>query len=281
MRKIILIILIAAFSIPTKGSNLPLQKADQKIISLNGTISEILAGLGFEGNIIGTDITSNYPAALKSKPKLGHNKNISAEGIIALQPDIVTALRTDIKPELVTQLKSAGIKLILFSQDFSVDGTKKLINDVADAFGNQAKAIAMVKKLDADLAKAKKAKSASPKAKVLFIYARGTGTMMVAGEGTPVEKIIDLAGGQNVIKGFTDYKPLTAEALIAGNPDVILLFSTGMESLGGDNGLLKVQGIAQTNAGKRKKFITMEGELLTGFGPRLGEAVLQLSQKLN
>src|SRR6187402_1693108 len=71
-----------------------------KIVSVNGTVSAILAGIGMEANIIGTDITSNYPATLKSKPKVGHNRNLSAEGILALQPDIVTGLSTELKPEL-------------------------------------------------------------------------------------------------------------------------------------------------------------------------------------
>jgi iron complex transport system substrate-binding protein len=278
MKKIILAIVLAVFVIGTKASDqVP---ANQKIISLNGTVSEILVGLGLEPNIIGTDVTSNYPESLKSKPKVGHNRNISAEGIIALQPDVVTGLTAEIKPELAAQLKTAGIKLVLFTQEFSADGTRKLINDVAASFGGQQQAAGMIKKLDADLAAANKMNKTTTKPKILFIYARGTGTMMVAGDNTPLTKIIQLAGGQNAVTGFNDYKPLTSEALVAANPDVILLFSSGMESLGGTAGLLNVQGVTQTNAGKNKKFITMDGELLTGFGPRLGQAVAQLSLKL-
>jgi iron complex transport system substrate-binding protein len=278
MKKIILAMVLVVFAIITKANDqLP---ANQKIISLNGTVSEILVGLGLEPNIIGTDVTSNYPESLKSKPKVGHNRNISAEGIIALQPDVVTGLTTEIKPELAAQLKTAGIKLVLFTQEFSADGTRKLIKDVAVSFGRQQQAAGMIKKLDADLAAANKVNKTTTKPKILFIYARGTGTMMVAGDNTPLTKIIQLAGGQNAVTGFNDYKPLTSEALVAANPDVILLFSSGMESLGGAAGLLNVQGVSQTNAGKNKKFITMDGELLTGFGPRLGQAVAQLSQKL-
>jgi iron complex transport system substrate-binding protein len=278
MKKIILAIILAIFSINVNaGDRL---SANQKIVSLNGTVSEILVDLGFENNIIGTDVTSNYPESLKSKPKIGHYRNISAEGIIALQPDVVTGLSTEIKPELAAQLKSAGIKLVLFTQDFSPDGTRKLIKDMAAAFGGQQQASILIKKLDTDLATANKLNKTTTKPKVLFIYARGAGTMMVSGDNTPLNKIIQLAGGQNAVTGFNDYKPLTSEALIAANPDAILLFSSGMESLGGAAGLLNVQGINQTNAGKNKKFITMEGELLTGFGPRLGQAIAELSQKL-
>lgn len=250
-----------------------------KIVSVNGTVSEILAGIGMESNIIGTDITSNYPASLKSKPKVGHNRNLSAEGILALQPDIVTGLSNELKPELATQLKSSGIKLILFTQTYSADGTRKLIKEVAAAFGKPQKAGPLIKKLDNDLSKAARVNKGT-KPKVLFIYARGTGTMMVAGEGTQMQQIIQMAGGANAVTGFTDFKPLTPEALVAANPDVILLFSSGMDSLGGAAGLLNVQGVAQTNAGKNKRFVTMDGELLSSFGPRLGLAVSELAQKI-
>jgi iron complex transport system substrate-binding protein len=136
----------------------------------------------------------------------------------------------------------------------------------------------LIKKLDSDLAQVKKATGTVPK--VLFIYARGTGTMMVSGRGTPIEKMIELAGGINATPDFENYKPLTAEALVTANPDVILLFDSGLESLGGTDGLLAVQGIAQTNAGKNSRVIVMDGHLLSGFSPRLGKALQELSQKI-
>src|SRR5690606_35752086 len=71
-----------------------------KIVSLNGTLSEIVVGLGMEGNIVGVDVTSTYPESLKSKPTLGHNRGISAEGVLSLAPDVVLALRKDVSQEL-------------------------------------------------------------------------------------------------------------------------------------------------------------------------------------
>lgn len=273
-----LLVLTAPFAVAVKAAGKPLAAA--KIVSVNGTVSEILAAIGLENNIVGVDVTSTYPASLQKKPKVGHNRNLSAEGILALQPNVLTGLATDMKPELVEQLKSAGVKIILFNQELTAEGTKKLIREVANAFGNKPKAEALIKKMDADLLGASKLSKAGTKPKVLFIYARGTGTMMVAGEGTSLEKIINLAGGQNAVKGFNDFKPLTAEALVQANPDIILLFSSGMQSLGGPQGLLDVQGISQTKAGKAKRFVTMDGELLTGFGPRLGMAIAELAQKI-
>lgn len=257
------------------------QLADKvKIVSLNGTVSEIVAGIGMEKNLVGTDITSNYPESLKSKPKIGHNRRVNAEGVLALQPNIVVGIAKEVSPQLAAQFKASGIRLILFDREFTVQGTRNLIHAIADSLQRPEKADSIVKSFDSQLAAAQKQIQNTKRPKVLFIYARGTGTMMVGGTGTPVEKVIDLAGGQNAITEFAEYKPLTAEALVKANPDVILLFPDGLESIGGAEGLLKVQGISQTTAGKQKKFVTMEGELLTSFGPRLGQAVTELAGKI-
>ncbi|RTQ49130.1 hemin ABC transporter substrate-binding protein [Hymenobacter gummosus] len=251
--------------------------APARIVSLSGTVSEIICQLGLQSQLVGVDVTSTYPEALTKLPKVGHNRNISAEGVLALTPTIVVGTTKSLKPEVAAQLKSAGVTVQLFQQEYSVAGTKKLMQQVAAAFGATAKVPALHKQLDADLAKAKKPAKAP---KVLFIYARGTGTMMVAGQNTPLEKVIGLAGGQNAATGFTDFKPLTAEALIAANPDVLLLFDSGLQSLGGKAGLLKVPGVAQTNAGRTGRVVEMDGQLLSGFGPRLGQATTELARQL-
>lgn len=250
-----------------------------KIVSLSGSLSETLAGLGLEKQVVGTDITSNYPEAMKAKTKVGHNKNINAEGVIALSPTLIIGIKKEMTPALTAQFKAAGVKLLLIDQDYSVEGTKKMIHTLADTLGLSPKGDSIVKVVEAELAQVKPA-AADKKPKVLFIYARGTGTMMVGGTGTQVEQAITLAGGQNAITEFADYKPLTAEALVKANPDVILLFDSGLQSLGGAAGLTKVLGVKETNAGKHNKIITMDGELLSSFGPRLGIAVKELAAKI-
>ncbi|WP_460996209.1 heme/hemin ABC transporter substrate-binding protein [Spirosoma harenae] len=259
------------------AANLP-KDEPIRIVSLDGTVSEILCDLGLQPHLIGVDVTSTYPESLQKLPKVGHNRNISAEGVISLKPTLVlTSQNAGTKPEVIEQIESAGIKVISFQQEYSVAGTKKLIQDIANTCQVPSKAKPLLKKLDADLAQVKRATN-NPK--VLFIYARGTGTMMVSGRGTQVDKMIELAGVTNAASSFENYKPLTAEALVTANPDVILLFDTGLESLGGAEGLAKVQGIAQTNAGKNGHIITMDGHLLSGFSPRLGKALQELTQKI-
>ncbi len=246
-----------------------------RIISLNGSITETLAALNEAENIVGKDVTSTFPADLKAKD-LGHVRSITAESILALQPSVVIGTSKDINPNLNDQLKKVNISLIMIDQEYSVEGTKNLITSIATKLkkdnyqpllDNISTKIATVKPFD-------------KKPKVLFIYARGAGNLMVAGTGTPLHSMIELAGAENAAAALTDFKPLTPEALLTTNPDVILMFEKGLQSIGGIDGLLKIEGISTTNAGKNKKVVTMDGQFLSGFGPRLGDAVVELHNKI-
>jgi iron complex transport system substrate-binding protein len=249
----------------------------QRIVSLNGTVTEIICALGLENKLVGVDVTSNYPASVQKLPKIGHNRNISAEPVLALQPDLILATSNFLLPVVIDQFKTTGVKTVVLQQEYSVAGTKKLIMEVAVALQAAEKGQALCRQLDKEQQALHIAQQSK---KVLFIYARGAGTLMVAGKETPLDRIITLAGAHNAANGFRDFKPLTTEALVAANPDVILLFDTGLQSVGGVKGLLKVPGIPQTTAGKQQKVIAMDGQLLSGFGPRLIQAIRELSEKL-
>lgn len=254
------------------------KEQNQKMVSLNGAVTETLAALGATDQIVGVDVTSTYPEDLKSKATdLGHVRSITAESILSLKPTVVFATSKDINPTLNEQLKQAGVELVVIDQEYSVDGTKKLITEVANQLNKQDYQ-PLIHNIDNQL---KTVKPFEKKPKVLFIYARGAGNLMVAGKETPLHNMIELAGAENAAAALTDFKPLTPEALLTNNPDVILMFDSGLQSLGGAEGLLKVEGIAATNAAKNNKIITMDGQLLSGFGPRLGEAVVELNTKLN
>jgi hypothetical protein len=69
--------------------------------------------------------------------------------------------------------------------------------------------------------------------------------------------------------GWVGMRPMTDEALIAANPDLILVMTKGIESAGGVDGLLEnKQAIALTAAGQHRRFVDMaDGDILS-FGPR-------------
>ncbi|WP_333854375.1 heme/hemin ABC transporter substrate-binding protein [Epilithonimonas sp.] len=250
--------------------------SNQKIVSISGGFTEIVAALGHEKEIVGIDVTSTYPESLKSTAEeLGHVRSMTIEPIMKLNPTLILASDKDINPDLLEKIKASKIQTELFNQEFSIDGTKKLIDQVAKALGNTNQQ-ALLDKIDADV---KKIQPIAKKPKALFIYARGN-MMMVGGKNTPMASIIEIAGGQNAANNFEDFKPLTPEAVVQSNPDVLLFFTSGLQSSGGIEGALKMPGVSQTNAGKNKRVIALDGGLLSSFGPRVGEAALSLNKLL-
>lgn len=270
---------VASCAVPSKDATPPEApiKSAQRIVTLNGVLTEVVSSLGLEDRIVGTDVTSKYPEAVVSLPKLGHDKAIRAEGVLSLSPNIVMANVGQLDPAVEGQLRQAGIRLMLFTPQNSIDGAKQLIAQVADSVGRGDDA----RSIDARIDSAMNAISAlDPSPKVLFIYARGAGTLLVAGEGTPMQSLITLAGGTNAIKGFTDFKPLTPEALVAANPDVVLYFNTGADDMQGNDALMRVPGMASTRAGRNGAFIPLTPVVMAGFGPRVGNAVATLNTDL-
>lgn len=253
------------------------EKKELKIVSLNGAITEILFELEVGDEIVGIDVTSTFPSETEKITKLGHVSQLNVEGVIAAKPTHVLALAKDLNPQIKSQLEAAKIKVFTFEQEFSIEGTCQLVIDVADAIDLRVEGENLAEQIEK---KSLETTKLNPAPKVLFIYARGAGTLMVGGAGTPIEKILKLAGAENAATGFEDYKPLTSEGVIASNPDILLMFDSGAQSMGTDDAIFNIPGVAQTNAGKNKKLITMDGQLLSGFGPRIGEAIKELNSKL-
>jgi len=137
----------------------------QQIVSLSGGITEIISALGYQSEIVGTDVTSTYPESLKTTAtELGHVRSMAIEPVMALHPSLILANKKDMNPELLKKLEASGTKLDLLEQEYSVQGTKKLIRQVAEILGSQDYR-KLNEKIDADLAQLK---PIARKPKVLF-----------------------------------------------------------------------------------------------------------------
>lgn len=252
----------------------------KRIITLGGAITETVVDLGFEKQIIAVDVTSEFPEGIKKLPKVSKNRSVSAEGLMAFRPNLIIAPYGDVPYGVIQSLKGAGIQFIAIKQEYSVKGALQFIREIGTALGVKEKGNKLALETGQRINKALQiVKLSKKKPEVLFIYARGTGTMTVAGKGSNMDAMITLAGGRNAIQEFNRYKTYSTEALVNANPDVLFLFDFGMESLGGNNGLLKMPGVAYTNAGKNKRIAAMDGPLMINFSTRLDQAILALHKE--
>lgn len=277
MNRILLVVCILAFSLPSFGK-------DARIITLHSAITETVFGLGLGSSIVATDVTSISPSAAADLPRVSQNRSISTEGIMTFKPTVVLAMEGDVPASVVQHLRGAGITFVAFKQEFTTKGAYRFIQQVADAVDASEVGKQVVERTKTTLARITEVVRDETKGqaapKVLFIYARGTGTMSVAGKGSSLDGIISLAGGKNAVQEFADFKPYTTEALVKANPDVILMFDFGVSSLGGKDAILKMPGMRLTEAGKKGRILEMSPTLLINFSTRLPEAVLELHQGL-
>jgi iron complex transport system substrate-binding protein len=249
---------------------------DERFITAGSALSETVCALGDCDKIIATDRTSLFPAQLQQLPSIGYRSSIGAEGILSLKPTLVIAEKDYVEQAVLEQLSSSGVRLIIIDRKLNFNDTKKFITQIAGALGREAEGKKLIAQNETQLAEAKamlQKTTSSPK--VLCVYNRGTATISMAGSDTFAE-ILPYVGASNAVTQATGYKPLNTEALIAVNPDYLLMVSMGYESLGGMEGVLKIPGVAQTTAGKKKQIVSLESLKLTNFGPRFGEAVKEL-----
>lgn len=256
-------------------------QSDMRIITAGSAITETVCALGDCDKIVATDRTSLYPAHVQNLPSIGYRSGISAEGIISLRPTLVIAEHGYVEEAVLRQLRSTGIPLVIVNERLNFDDTKKSIMQIASALEREEEGRALIARNESQLsaARARLAQSAS-KPRVLCVFNRGTATVSVAGTDTFAE-ILDYVGATNALANVEGYKPLNTEALIASNPDFLLLTSSGLQSIGGVDGALKLPGVAQTNAGKKRQIIGIETLKLTNFGPRFGETVKELVELLH
>ena len=256
--------------------------SSERIVSLNGSTTEILFALGVGNKVVGCDASSSYPKGIKEKlPSVGYQYGLNAEGILSLNPTLVIG-RDDVRPpQVVQQLRMAGVTVLLLKEPRSFETAKQRLLTIGKAVGREKKAKALTDVLDADIKKLETklaSRKAEPKQKALCLYLRGTQTTLVLGTDTAPGAMFNIVGVENAAGNIKGNKPMTAEAVIAAQPDVYVLFTTGLESIGGVDGLLKLPGLAHTPAGKNRRVVTLDGQYLSGFGPRCGRAALDLFQ---
>lgn len=256
--------------------------SSKRIVSLNGSTTEILFALGVGDNLVGCDASSTYPKGVREQlPSVGYQYGLNAEGILSLKPTLVIG-RDDVKPpQVVEQLRMAGVTVLLIKEPRSFEMAKQRLLTVGKAVGCQKRAEALTAALDADIKKLETKlamREEQPPQKALFLYLRGTQTAFVLGKDSAPGAMFEIVGVENAAGTIKGSKPMTAEAVITAQPEVYVLFTTGLESIGGVDGLLKLPGLAHTPAGQNRRIVTMDGQYLSGFGPRCGRAALDLFQ---
>jgi iron complex transport system substrate-binding protein len=252
-----------------------------KVIALANGSAEIIDSLGLKSILIGRDIASTEPA-LESVPVVTSGHQVVAEKIIALSPDLVIIDSSVGPTEAIASLKRAGIKVVQISEVWTVAGISEKVMEVASLLGVESTGKKLASLVESTIVSASKKISGSPR--VLFLYLRGGNSIyLVGGSGSGADSLLASIGAVDVgaTPGSKPFTPLTAESLIALKPDVILVMTKGLDSVGGVSGLIELPGVAQTPAGENSRIISVDDSLLLSFGARTPSLLTKLAEALN
>ena len=246
-----------------------------RVVVLANGVAEILNSLNAKSIIVGRDISSTEEA-LKDVPIVTSGHQVIPEKVLALQPDLVIIDASTGPAAAIKQIKSAGVKVIQTPESWTLADIAVKVQAVAAAIGAPAQGELLIQKLQSQSVASK----VSGKPKIAFLYLRGTSSIyLIGGPGSGADSLIQGIGavdiGAQALKN--PFNPLTAESLAGMNPDVLLVMTKGLESVGGVDGLIKLPGVAQTTAGKNRAVIDVDDSLLLSFGPRTPSLLNQLA----
>jgi iron complex transport system substrate-binding protein len=258
------------------------QQKQPRIVSVGSSITEIIYALGAENLLVGVDTTSMYPETARALPQVGYMRALSAEGVLSLKPTLIIATTAAGPAGALEQLKATGIEVLVLPDLYDYDSVVTKIAAVGKATGKVAEADAMIAKgREAMTTLAGKLKGATSHPRVLFLLSMGGGAPQAAGRDTAAAGIIKLAGGLNAIDGYSGYRPLTPEAVIASKADFVLVTRQTVQAMGGLQAILDQPSLNKTPAGRAGKVLEFDALLLLGFGPRTPQAAAELAAKLH
>jgi len=252
--------------------------ASRVVVLANG-VAEIIQSLNAQSIIVGRDISSTEDS-LADIPIVTSGHQVLPEKVISLKPDLVLIDASTGPKAAMATIKAAGITVVETPESWSLEDLPIKVRAVGAAIGAQAQAEFLIQELNSSL----KVSTVKSSPRVAFLYLRGTSSIyLIGGQGSGADSLLKAIGAVDVGAQSLarPYNTLTAESLAALNPDVILVMSKGLESVGGVQGLLKLPGVAQTKAGKNSAVIDVDDSLLLSFGPRTPSLVEALADALS
>lgn len=238
--------------------------AGERIISAGAAVTELIIALEQQDKLVAVDVTSQLPSDL-ALPKIGYHRQLSAEGLLALGADQLIGSDEMGPDAALDQLKSAGVSVDIVNTKATAAGLLERIDEIAKLTDAQPQAAALKVQVKNQLQSLSQQPQADAK-KILFLLIHEGRPANVAGKDTTPNVIIELAGGINpAAEKLTSYKPLSTEAMVEMQPDIILVSGRSYDKLGGADEILKrMPMLAATPAGQNKQFITIDGHALVG-----------------
>jgi iron complex transport system substrate-binding protein len=247
-----------------------------RVVVLANGVAEIMNALNAKSILVGRDISSTEKE-LKDVPIVTSGHQVLPEKVIELKPDLVIIDASTGPKAALDQIRAAGIKIVETPESWTLADIPTKVSAVASAIGAPQQGDLLNQVFNKELTTS----TIATKPRIAFLYLRGTSSVyLIGGPGSGSDSLIQAIGATDVgAKSLPNpFNTMTAESLATLNPDVIIVMTKGLQSVGGISGLLKLPGIAQTQAGKNQAVIDVDDSLLLSFGPRTPSLINALAK---
>ena len=247
-----------------------------RVVVLANGVAEIMNALNAKSILVGRDISSTEKE-LKDIPIVTSGHQVMPEKVIELKPDLVIIDASTGPKAALDQIRNAGIKIVETPESWTLSDIPTKVSAVASAIGAPQQGDLLNQAFTKEI----KTSTIATKPRIAFLYLRGTSSVyLIGGPGSGSDSLIEAIGATDVgAKSLPNpFNTMTAESLATLNPDVIIVMTKGLQSVGGISGLLKLPGVAQTQAGKNQAVIDVDDSLLLSYGPRTPSLVTALAK---
>jgi iron complex transport system substrate-binding protein len=262
------------------GAAVTLSAPAQRIVSLAPHVTELLFAAGGGARIVGAVSYSDYPPQAKSIPRVGDNKSLDLERIVAMKPDLIVVWRHGNALRQIERLRELQIPLF-FSEPHKLADIPATIDKLGVLLGTSeaAQKASGAFRRDIDNLRTRYAKQAP----VSVFYQVWDDPLMTLNGSNTVSEVIELCGGRNV---FADLKPLvptiSTEAVLAADPEAIVTATPGATN--SEHALPSLNTWRKWPSMKavvRGNLFGIDGDLINRPTPRLALGAAKLCEDLD
>lgn len=255
----------------------------ERVVCVSKQINEFMFAIGAQEVLVGRDLTSVYPPAIRRITSVGYHRALSAEGIVSLKP---TMLLTDgnVGPDAVLeQVRSVGIPVVVLRAGSTPDSAQALMLELGRRFHREAAAANVVARWRAGMQQVARDSAArvGPMPRTLMMhFGQIINGYLGIRTGTTADRILRWAGATNAIDSIGGMSRLTPELIARCAPEVIIATDVGFDRLGSAAGFAKLPGVALTPAARSLRIRRIDESEIMYYGPRTPAAVRHLTELL-
>ncbi len=260
-------------TIDAANGSVTIESAPTKVVSMSPTATEMLFAIGAGDQVVAADSYSDYPAAAPTTDLSAYEPNV--EAIASYDPDLV--VYSDDLGDLQKSLDKLHIAAVQQPAAATIDDVYAQIEQLGLATGHTAEAQAQVDDLQAEVAAV--SASVGDQGSGLTYYYELDDTYYSVTSDTFIGNLLGLLGMKNIAdeaKGASSgYPQLSAEYIVAADPDLILLADT--KCCGQDAASVADRpGWANLTAVQHDGVVELDDDIASRWGPR----IVQLLQEV-